>query len=137
MLFQKSTCCGCGPSCERPEVLETMTSLPVLDPPATHQQHQTTVIKTPTSFITRYRTHTHAHAHCPVNSDNPLLYYLFIFQISSYLWHFFFVFGSSLGDETFYALFFTFWFWNVDGAVGRRVILVWNLVMYLGQVKYF
>jgi sphingosine-1-phosphate phosphatase 1 len=42
--------------------------------------------------------------------------------------------GSQLGDENFYAFFFSFWFWNIDGAVGRRVILVWNLVMYIGQV---
>ena len=27
----------------------------------------------------------------------------------------------------------SFWFWNIDGAVGRRVILIWNLIMYIGQ----
>ena len=24
-------------------------------------------------------------------------------------------------------------FWNIDGAVGRRVMMVWCLVMYIGQ----
>ncbi|CAL8140379.1 unnamed protein product [Orchesella dallaii] len=44
-----------------------------------------------------------------------------------------FLFGTSLGDETFYSIFFTFWFWSVDGAVGRRVVLVWGICMYIGQ----
>ena len=30
-------------------------------------------------------------------------------------------------------VFVSFWFWNIDGAVGRRVILIWNLIMYIGQ----
>lgn len=47
--------------------------------------------------------------------------------------HYLFLFGTSLGDEMFYSIFFTFWFWNVDGAVGRRVVLVWALCMYIGQ----
>lgn len=25
-------------------------------------------------------------------------------------------------------------FWNVDGAVGRRVVFLWSIVMYIGQV---
>jgi len=33
----------------------------------------------------------------------------------------------------FYASFIPFWFWNIDGAVGRRVVLVWTIVMYIGQ----
>lgn len=37
-----------------------------------------------------------------------------------------------LGDEIFYASVFPFWFWNVDGAVGRRIISVWALSMYIG-----
>lgn len=47
--------------------------------------------------------------------------------------HWLFLFGTSLGDEFFYSIFFTFWFWNVDGAVGRRVVLVWAFCMYIGQ----
>jgi len=47
--------------------------------------------------------------------------------------HYLFLFGTSLGDELFYSIFFTFWFWSVDGAVGRRVVLVWAICMYVGQ----
>ncbi|CAG2114434.1 unnamed protein product, partial [Medioppia subpectinata] len=42
-------------------------------------------------------------------------------------------FGASLGYETFYASFFPLWFWNIDSAVGRRLVLVWVIVMYFGQ----
>lgn len=61
--------------------------------------------------------------------DGNVLYY----RINSWLWYYIFLLGTQLGDETYYSIFFCFWFWNIDGAVGRRVILVWNLVMYIGQ----
>lgn len=44
-----------------------------------------------------------------------------------------FLLGTGFGDEAFYSLFFTFWFWSVDGAVGRRVVAVWAICMYIGQ----
>ena len=49
-------------------------------------------------------------------------------------WHALFVFGSALGDELFYATFFPLWFWNIDGAVGRRAVLVWYGIMYIGKL---
>ncbi|XP_075699869.1 sphingosine-1-phosphate phosphatase 1 [Rhinoderma darwinii] len=51
---------------------------------------------------------------------NRLLYYLFTL-------------GTELGNELFYISFFPFWIWNVDAHVGRRVIVIWVWVMYLGQ----
>lgn len=53
--------------------------------------------------------------------------------IKNYFWYYLFVFGTELGDELFYSMFIPFWFWNVDGAVGRRVILVWAIVMCTGK----
>nr|UCK81541.1 sphingosine-1-phosphate phosphatase 1 [Arenicola marina] len=44
-----------------------------------------------------------------------------------------FHFGANLGNELFYILFFPWWFWNIDGYVGRRLCLFWALFMYLGQ----
>lgn len=55
------------------------------------------------------------------------------YEITNKFWYYLFVFGTALGDEVFYASFIPFWFWNVDGAVGRRVVLVWTVVMYIGQ----
>lgn len=54
-------------------------------------------------------------------------------RIESQFWYYFFSFGASLGYEMFYASFFPFWIWNIDGAVCRRVINVWVLIMYIGQ----
>lgn len=56
------------------------------------------------------------------------------YEVTNKFWYYLFVFGTALGDETFYACFIPFWFWNVDGAVGRRVVLVWALVMYVGKL---
>lgn len=63
--------------------------------------------------------------------DQNVIYY----DILSWFWYYAFLFGTQLGDETYYAIFFSFWFWNIDGAVGRRVVLVWNMVMYIGKSK--
>lgn len=54
-------------------------------------------------------------------------------SINNKFWYYLFVLGTELGDEIFYATFIPFWFWNIDGAVGRRVVLVWTVVMYIGQ----
>ncbi|KAJ2942562.1 hypothetical protein O0L34_g11094 [Tuta absoluta] len=53
--------------------------------------------------------------------------------ISNKFWYYLFVLGTLLGDEIFYATFIPFWFWNIDGAVGRRVMLVVTVAMYIGQ----
>jgi len=53
---------------------------------------------------------------------------------TSRFWHYLFWFGTFLGDEIFYATMIPFWFWNVDSAVARRVVLLWSVTMYVGQV---
>lgn len=52
--------------------------------------------------------------------ENRFLYYLFTF-------------GTELGNEFFYITFFPSVIWNADAFVGRRLIMVWVWVMYLGQ----
>lgn len=49
-----------------------------------------------------------------------------------FLYHLFH-FGANLGNEIFYVMFFPFWFWNIDGFVGRRVCIFWCCFMYIGQ----
>lgn len=56
------------------------------------------------------------------------------YRITNKFWYYLFVIGTELGDELFYATMIPFWFWNVDGAVGRRIVFVWSVVMYIGQV---
>lgn len=55
------------------------------------------------------------------------------YRITNRFWYYLFRLGTELGDEIFYATFIPFWFWNIDGAVGRRVVFVWSAVMYIGQ----
>lgn len=55
------------------------------------------------------------------------------FRITNKFWYYLFLIGTELGDEIFYATMIPFWFWNIDGAVGRRVVFVWSIVMYVGQ----
>ena len=52
---------------------------------------------------------------------------------SRFFW-FFFHLGAAMGNEVFYCLFFPFWFWNVDGAIARKVGFLWGVFMYFGQV---
>lgn len=63
------------------------------------------------------------------DSDNEKKNYV----VNNWLWYYIFVIGTELGDEIFYATFIPFWFWNIDGAVGRRVVMVWSIIMYVGQ----
>ena len=47
--------------------------------------------------------------------------------------HALFTFGSMLGNEIFYLTFFPFIFWNLDEYLGRRLVFLWGVLMYLGQ----
>lgn len=51
---------------------------------------------------------------------------------SKFFWIFFHL-GAAMGNEIFYCLFFPFWFWNVDGAIARKVGFLWGVFMYIGQ----
>ncbi|KAJ6657980.1 hypothetical protein lerEdw1_001639 [Lerista edwardsae] len=55
------------------------------------------------------------------------------YSIRSPLFYYIFSLGTELGNELFYILFFPFCIWNVDAWLGRRLIIVWVWVMYLGQ----
>lgn len=61
-----------------------------------------------------------------VRKDKP-------YRVTNKFWYYLFIIGTELGDEIFYATFIPFWFWNIDSAVGRRVIMVWSAVMYVGR----
>lgn len=52
--------------------------------------------------------------------ENKFLFYLFTF-------------GTELGNEMFFIVFFPFLMWNVDAYVSRQIIVVWVLVLFLGQ----
>lgn len=56
------------------------------------------------------------------------------YTIINLFWYYLFLFGTELGDEIFYSTFIPFCFWNIDGAVGRRVVLVWAIIMTTGKI---
>jgi sphingosine-1-phosphate phosphatase 1 len=66
-------------------------------------------------------------------SDESLTLHCVDYVIKNKFWYYLFCFGASLGYELFYASFFPIWFWNIDSAVGRRLVVVWVIVMYFGQ----
>lgn len=71
--------------------------------------------------------HEKLHQHSAQSEIRP-------YEITNKFWYYLFVIGTEFGDEIFYATMIPFWFWNVDGAVGRRVVFVWAVVMYIGML---
>lgn len=55
------------------------------------------------------------------------------FSIKCKTLYFLFTLGTELGNELFYISFFPFWMWNIDAYVGRKIVVIWVWVMYLGQ----
>lgn len=55
------------------------------------------------------------------------------FLIHNKLLFYLFTFGTELGNEMFFIIFFPFLFWNVDALVSRRLIVVWAWNLFVGQ----
>ncbi|XP_028934682.1 sphingosine-1-phosphate phosphatase 1 [Ornithorhynchus anatinus] len=53
--------------------------------------------------------------------------------VRNWLLYYLFCLGTELGNELFYITFFPFWIWNLDALVGRRLVVIWVVVMYVGQ----
>lgn len=55
-------------------------------------------------------------------------------HITNKFWYYLFLIGTYLGDEIGYAIVIPFLIWNVDSAVARKMVLVWAVVMYIGNI---
>ncbi|XP_054474529.1 sphingosine-1-phosphate phosphatase 1-like [Anoplopoma fimbria] len=55
------------------------------------------------------------------------------FLIQNKLLFYLFTFGTELGNEMFFIVFFPFLFWNIDALVSRRLIVVWAWNLFVGQ----
>ncbi|CAH0395216.1 unnamed protein product [Bemisia tabaci] len=55
------------------------------------------------------------------------------YNITNRWWYIIFLVSTHLGDELFYALFFSFMFWNVDAVVARSILLIWCISLSSGQ----
>lgn len=103
---------ACGPAtghCGDNAASSPLSSPPNIQPPAADPK------KKP-----RRTNSLNGEAGTEFNIHNRLLYYIFSL-------------GTELGNELFYITFFPFWLWNIDPYVGRRLIVIWVWVMYLGQ----
>lgn len=54
--------------------------------------------------------------------------------VKNYFYYYLFRFSAALGQEVFYITFLPFTQWNIDPYLSRRLIIIWVLVMYIGQV---
>ncbi|XP_067395066.1 sphingosine-1-phosphate phosphatase 2 [Emydura macquarii macquarii] len=57
------------------------------------------------------------------------------YVVKNYFYYYLFKFSSALGEEIFYITFLPFTYWNISHYVGRRLIMMWSIVMYIGQVS--
>ncbi|KFO84422.1 Sphingosine-1-phosphate phosphatase 2, partial [Buceros rhinoceros silvestris] len=55
--------------------------------------------------------------------------------VKNYFYYYLFKFSAALGEEIFYITFLPFIYWNIDHSVSRRMVIVWSIVMYIGQVS--
>ncbi|KAM6915299.1 sphingosine-1-phosphate phosphatase 1-like [Xenentodon cancila] len=55
------------------------------------------------------------------------------FLIQNKVLFYLFTFGTELGNEMFFIIFFPFVFWNIDALVSRRLIVVWAWNLFVGQ----
>lgn len=54
--------------------------------------------------------------------------------VNNWFLYYLFRFGSLLGTEVFYITFIPLVFWNFDPYIGRKLVIVWVVTMYIGQV---
>ncbi|XP_072263969.1 sphingosine-1-phosphate phosphatase 2 [Pyxicephalus adspersus] len=57
------------------------------------------------------------------------------YVVRKYLLYYLFRFAAALGQEVFYITFLPFTFWNIDSFIARRLVVVWCIVMYIGQAS--
>ncbi|XP_054838107.1 sphingosine-1-phosphate phosphatase 2 [Eublepharis macularius] len=57
------------------------------------------------------------------------------YVVKNYFYYYLFRISAAMGQEVFYITFLPFIYWTVNPYVARRLIIVWSVVMYLGQVS--
>ncbi|XP_053315477.1 sphingosine-1-phosphate phosphatase 2 isoform X2 [Spea bombifrons] len=57
------------------------------------------------------------------------------YLVQNYLLYYLFRFAAALGQEVFYITFLPYTLWNIDSFIARRLIIVWAIVMYIGQAS--
>ncbi|XP_034988460.2 sphingosine-1-phosphate phosphatase 2 isoform X1 [Zootoca vivipara] len=57
------------------------------------------------------------------------------YVVKNYFYYYLFRISAAMGQEVFYITFLPFTYWSINPYVARRLILMWSVVMYIGQVS--
>ncbi|XP_062987573.1 sphingosine-1-phosphate phosphatase 2 [Elgaria multicarinata webbii] len=57
------------------------------------------------------------------------------YVVKNYFYYYLFTISAAMGQEVFYITFLPFTYWNINPYVARRLIIMWSIVMYIGQVS--
>ncbi|XP_033006140.1 sphingosine-1-phosphate phosphatase 2 isoform X2 [Lacerta agilis] len=57
------------------------------------------------------------------------------YVVKNYFYYYLFRISAAMGQEVFYITFLPFSYWSINPYVARRLILMWSVVMYIGQVS--
>ncbi|XP_004453161.1 sphingosine-1-phosphate phosphatase 2 [Dasypus novemcinctus] len=60
--------------------------------------------------------------------------YIQKYIVKNYFYYYLFRFSAALGQEVFFITFLPFAHWNIDPYLSRRLVIIWVLVMYIGQM---
>uniref|UniRef100_A0A8D2L587 Sphingosine-1-phosphate phosphatase 2 n=1 Tax=Varanus komodoensis TaxID=61221 RepID=A0A8D2L587_VARKO len=55
--------------------------------------------------------------------------------VKNYFYYYLFRISAAMGQEVFYITFLPFTYWSVNPCVARKLIIMWSMVMYIGQVS--
>ncbi|XP_061492769.1 sphingosine-1-phosphate phosphatase 2 isoform X2 [Rhineura floridana] len=57
------------------------------------------------------------------------------YVVKNYFYYYLFRISAAMGQEVFYITFLPFSYWSINQYVARRLIIMWSMVMYIGQVS--
>ncbi len=59
------------------------------------------------------------------------------YTVKNKFWFYLFFFCTYLGDVAGYGFLLPFLIWNIDAVIGRKLVLVWTAVMYIGRYTVY
>nr|XP_060623879.1 sphingosine-1-phosphate phosphatase 2 [Anolis sagrei ordinatus] len=57
------------------------------------------------------------------------------YVVKNYFYYYLFRISSAMGQEVFYITFLPFSYWSINQYIARRLIIMWPVIMYIGQVS--
>uniref|UniRef100_A0A6J0TS72 Sphingosine-1-phosphate phosphatase 2 n=1 Tax=Pogona vitticeps TaxID=103695 RepID=A0A6J0TS72_9SAUR len=57
------------------------------------------------------------------------------YVVKNYFYYYLFRISAAMGQEVFYITFLPFSYWSINPYIARRLVIMWCVVMYIGQVS--